>query len=152
MRTAQLVTGRQVAVVLEPGEELLSGLADAAVLHGVRQGYVATLLGAFSLVEFIATCRRVDDHDQPVRDAVEVEFCEGVASATIAWDSVENRPHVHLHGAVGVKQYAAAGYAGHVVRAVTQYMCEAVVVEVTSPTWNLAHLANAYNLLGIEFS
>jgi predicted DNA-binding protein with PD1-like motif len=138
MRTTQLRAGRQVAVVLEPGEEVLASLAAAMLEHELRQAYVPVLFGAFTTVEFIATCRDVPDEDAPLPDRVDVAGVEGSGSATIAWDVATDTPHVHLHAAVGIKRYAATAHAGHVLRAVTHYMAEAVLVEVLEPNWDRA--------------
>lgn len=151
MRSAEIHPGRQFALLLEPGEDVLSSLVDIARRTGIRQGYVPLFLGAFSVVEFIGTCRTVEDDDLPLNDSVEVSSTEGTGCASIAWDDSTQRPHVHLHAAVGLKRYAATAHAGHVVRAVTQYMCEVVIVEVGSPAWRRVPLPAAYGVPGLEF-
>jgi predicted DNA-binding protein with PD1-like motif len=61
---------------------------------------------------------------------VTVEWVEGTGSATVALGP-DRELVVHLHAAVGRKSAGAAGYAGHVLSAVTHYTVELVLEEVT---------------------
>jgi len=130
---SEIVVGRSLLVVVEPGEPLMTTLVAACGDHGIRQGYLPVFLGAFSTVGLIGTCRPVADPDTPISDAVWLDNVEGAGSGTLCVDPQRGETVLHLHAAVGLKQYAANGYAGHVLEATVQYVAEIVVQEVIEP-------------------
>jgi predicted DNA-binding protein with PD1-like motif len=133
MQSSEVTTGRRVAVVLEPGDEVLSCLAAACHAHGIRQGFVPVFSGAFRSVRFIAADTPVTDQEPPLPQEVTVTYSEGIGSGTILWDAEAGRATPHVHLAVGVKNAAAAGFAGHLLGAEAHYTVEVLVEEVVSP-------------------
>lgn len=101
--------------------------------HGIRQGYLPVFLGAFSTVRLIGTCGPLLDPDAPISDEVWLDNVEGSGSGTLCVDPRQGDSVLHLHAALGVKQYAANGYAGHVLEATVQYVAEIVVQEIVQP-------------------
>ncbi|MGO2658259.1 PCC domain-containing protein [Mycetocola reblochoni] len=134
------MTGRSVVVVLEQGEEVLSSVRRACAEHGIAQGFVPVLSGAFREVELIAAHTPVDDEEPPLPQSVVVRYAEGTGNGTVMFDEDSGAGEPHLHLAVGVKNDGGAGYAGHVVSAVAHYTVEVVVTEVLSPV--LARVAD----------
>lgn len=133
MRSSEITVGRRFAVVLEPGDEVLASLTEACRQHGVRQGFVPVFSGAFRTARFIATDTPVADQEPPLPREVAVTYTEGIGSGTILWDEAAGAPVPHLHVAVGVKNAAAAAYAGHLLGAETHYTAEVLVEEVLAP-------------------
>ncbi|WP_213814440.1 PPC domain-containing DNA-binding protein [Glaciihabitans sp. dw_435] len=152
MQSVELTTGRRIGVVLHPGDDVLSTIADACVFHGVKQGYVSVFLGAFRSVRFIASHEPVADPEPPLKDSTTVEYVEGVGSGSVTWDEVLGAPQVHLHVAVGVKDDAAAGHAGHLLAATTHYVAELVIEEVLAPTMSRVSDVNAHGLENLAFT
>ena len=133
MRSAEVSTGRRIAVVLHSGDDVLESIAAVCAEHGIRQGYIPLFLGAFRSVRFIASQVPGIDPEPPLKDSVSVTYAEGVGSGSISWDAATGAPHVHLHVAIGVKDTGATGFAGHVLEATTHYVAELVIDEVLSP-------------------
>ena len=132
MLSAPVTSGRRILVVLEPGDEVIGALGAACREHGVRQAAVTAFLGAFLRVELIGTSEPVADPDLPLPLSTVVEHVEGTASGTVA-PGLDGDPVVHLHAAVGVKDCAALGYVGHVLRATTHYTAEVLLEELHGP-------------------
>jgi predicted DNA-binding protein with PD1-like motif len=135
MRSGEIAIGRQLAVVLDPGEDLFEALATACKEHDLRHGYIPVFLGAFTRAELIGTCTEIEDPWAPLKTSVELDNVEGSGCGTIAWDPARDDVHLHVHAGFGVKRHAALGYAGHLLSARTQYTVEVVIVEVTAPAW-----------------
>lgn len=133
MQSSEVTSGRRVALVLEPGDEVLASVAAACREHGIRQGFVPVFSGAFRSVRFIAADAPVPDQEPPLRQEVTVTYTEGIGSGTILWDEVAGAALPHLHLAVGVKNAAAAGFAGHLLGAEAHYTVEVLVEEVVAP-------------------
>lgn len=130
MRSTLFTPGRRLIAVLEPGEEVLAAIGALCRQHQVESAVVPVFLGAFTQVTLIGTHEPVQDEDAPLPRSVTVEWVEGTGSATVA-PGPDGEPAVHLHAAVGRKSAGAAGYAGHVLSAVTHYTVELVLEEVT---------------------
>jgi predicted DNA-binding protein with PD1-like motif len=133
MFSTELVGGRRIAVVLQPGDDILGALGEACAAHGIEQGYLPVFLGAFTEVSLIGTCLPVEDEDVPLKDSVLLTNVEGTGSGTIAWDAAATSVQIHLHVAIGMKSRAAAGYAGHLLGGTVHYVTEVVVEEVLAP-------------------
>lgn len=133
MRSAEVTTGRRFALVLEPGDEVLTALTRACREHGVRQGFVPVFSGAFRTARFIAADSPVEDQEPPLPQEVTVTYTEGVGSGTILWDEDSRIALPHLHLAVGVKNAAAAAFAGHLLGAEVHYTVEVLLEEVVAP-------------------
>jgi predicted DNA-binding protein with PD1-like motif len=133
VRTNEVRTGRRVAVVLEPGDDVLGAVTQACREHGIRQAFVPVLSGAFRSVRLIAAEEPVADPEPPLPQEVTVAYTEGIGSGTVQWDETTGTPQPHLHIAVGVKDAAAAAYAGHLLGAEAHYTVEILIDEVVSP-------------------
>jgi predicted DNA-binding protein with PD1-like motif len=149
MRSAELTLGRRFVVVLEPGEEVLSTLADWCAREGVAQGTLE-LFGAFRSLRLIAAHEPVADHEPPLAQSVEVAYLEGSGSGSIS--TRDGAPRVHLHLAAGAKAEGGAAYAGHVLAAEVHYTAEAVVTEVLSPRFAPAPDPHAHGLDTLRFA
>jgi predicted DNA-binding protein with PD1-like motif len=130
MRSALFTPGRRLIAVLEPGEEVLAAIGSLCREYQFEAAVVPVFFGAFTRVTLIGTHEPVADEDMPLPKSVTVEWVEGTGSATVA-PGPGGEPVVHLHAAVGRKSAGAAGYAGHVLSAVTHYTVELVLEEVT---------------------
>jgi predicted DNA-binding protein with PD1-like motif len=133
VRTQEVTTGRRIAVVLEPGDDVLGSVARACREHGVRQAFVPVFSGAFRTVRLIAAHTPVDDQEPPLPQEVAVTYTEGIGSGTVLWDEAAGTPEPHLHLAVGVKNAAAAAFAGHLLGAEAHYTVEILIEEVLAP-------------------
>jgi predicted DNA-binding protein with PD1-like motif len=132
MQSAEIIAGRRFAIVLEPGDDVLSELAAACRRHDIAQAAITTLSGAFRVVRLIAAHTPAADPELPMPTAVDVPYSEGVGSGTIT-RGPDGEPVVHLHVAVGVKDEAGSAAAGHVLFAETHYIVEVVIEEILSP-------------------
>ena len=151
MISAELTVGRRFAVVLQPGDDVMSSLAAACAQHGIEQAYLPVFLGAFTTVSLIGTCSPIDDHDAPLPDSVHLEGVEGTGSGTIAVNAATGLLTPHVHVAVGVKAYSANGYAGHLLDATVHYVTEVIVEEVLSPAFVRRPDAAARGLANLAF-
>jgi predicted DNA-binding protein with PD1-like motif len=133
VQSSEVTTGRRIAIVLEPGDEVLGSLARACAEHGIRQGFVPVFSGAFRTARFIAADQPVADQEPPLPQEVTVTYTEGIGSGTILWDADAGAATPHLHLAVGVKNAAAAAFAGHLLGAEAHYTVEILVEEVVAP-------------------
>jgi predicted DNA-binding protein with PD1-like motif len=133
MFSTELVGGRRIAVVLQPGDDVLGALGDACAAHGIEQGYLAVFLGAFTEVSLIGTCEPIEDEDVPLKDSVRLTNVEGTGSGTIAWDADSQAVQIHVHVAIGLKSKSAAGFAGHLLGGTVHYVTEVIVEEVLAP-------------------
>jgi predicted DNA-binding protein with PD1-like motif len=132
MRSALFTPGRRLIAVLEPGEEVLAAIGSLCREYQFAAAVVPVFFGAFTQVTLIGTHEPVADEDLPLPKSVTVEWVEGTGSATVApGPGPGGELAVHLHAAVGRKSAGAAGYAGHVLSAVTHYTVELVLEEVT---------------------
>ncbi|WP_282945579.1 PPC domain-containing DNA-binding protein [Cellulomonas endometrii] len=152
MRSSEVTTGRRVAVVLEPGDDVLGCLADACRQHGIRQGFVPVFSGAFRSVRFIAADSPVTDQEPPLPHEVTVTYTEGIGSGTILWDEESQSALPHVHLAVGVKNAAAAGFAGHLLGAEAHYTVEVLLEEVLAPAMLRVPDPVAYGIPTLHFA
>lgn len=124
-------TGRTVLAVLEPGDGVLEGLAEACSRFGIENAVIPVFLGAFSELAFIGAAEPPLDEDEPMTSVTVVRNCEGLGSGTVT--SGPEGPQIHLHASVGAKGESARATAGHVLRGTVQYPVEVVITEVLSP-------------------
>jgi predicted DNA-binding protein with PD1-like motif len=151
MFSTELVGGRRIAVVLQPGDDVFGALGQACAAHGIEQGYLPVFLGAFTEVSLIGTCLPVPDEDLPMKDSVRLTNVEGTGSGTIAWDAEANCVQVHLHVAIGMKSQSASGYAGHLLGGTVHYVTEVVVEEVLAPRFLRRADPAAHNIPNLVF-
>ncbi|MEA9985152.1 MULTISPECIES: PPC domain-containing DNA-binding protein [Subtercola] len=151
MLSAELVCGRRVAVVLQPGDDVIRSIVDACILHRIRQGYIAMFLGAFRSARLIATTNPATDPEPPLGAEVTVAYTEGTGSGSIVWNADAGEPRVHLHVALGVKDEGGLAYAGHLLGAVTHYTAELVIDEVLAPTMVRVADEQAFGLENLVF-
>ncbi|MDO8382779.1 MAG: DNA-binding protein [Microbacterium sp.] len=131
MESREITSGRRIAVLLRPGDDVLAGIVAACREHRIEQGVIVTLLGAFTTVTLIGTTGPIEDPHAPLAESVTVEGVEGTGSGTIA--ATDDGPLPHIHLAVGIKGEGAAGYTGHLLAATAHYVVEVVIDEVLSP-------------------
>lgn len=152
MFSTELVGGRRIAVVLQPGDDILGALGEACAAHGIEQGYLPVFLGAFTEVSLIGTCLPVEDEDLPMKDSVRLTNAEGTGSGTIAWDAGTSSVQVHLHVAIGMKSRSAEAYAGHLLSGTVHYVTEIVVEEVLAPRFLRRADPTAHNIPNLVFA
>jgi predicted DNA-binding protein with PD1-like motif len=132
MQTALAHTGRRLLVALEPGDDVLSCLADACRAAGIDQAVITTFSGAFRSVWVIAADHAPEDPELPLPERCRVGYCEGIGSGTVTRDA--NGEHVvHVHVAVGAKDRSGVAVAGHLLQAETHYVVEVVLDEILEP-------------------
>jgi predicted DNA-binding protein with PD1-like motif len=149
--SAELTTGRRIGLVLNAGDDVLSSIADACVEHDIYQAVIPVFLGAFRSVRFIASHSPILDQEAPLKDTTEVAYVEGLGSGTITWNPTTSTHQVHVHVAVGVKDSAAAAFAGHLLAAETHYVAEIVIDEILTPTMRRVSDPDAYGLENLRF-
>lgn len=132
VRTAPLTTGRRLLIVLEPGDEVLTGIARACAEHDIGAAVITTFSGALRRARLIAGDHAVADPEAPLADSTEVRYTEGIGSGTITRDPAGVHT-VHVHVALGAKDRGGAAVAGHLLEAETHYVVEVVVDEVLEP-------------------
>lgn len=132
MRTAPLTIGRRLLVVLEPGDEVLTSLADACAQHGIAQAVISTFSGALRRARLIAAEWPVADPEPPLRESIEVFYTEGIGSGTIT-TAPDGTILPHVHVALGDKARGGAAAAGHLLEGETHYVVEVVLDEVLAP-------------------
>lgn len=132
MREHLVATGRRLALSLEPGEEVLSSIAEACRNRGIRQAIIVVLSGALRTARLIATSSPSGDPELPLADSVVVNYTEGIGSGTVSSDD-DGDYTVHVHVALGEKSAGALAVAGHLLSATAHYVVEIVLDEVLSP-------------------
>ncbi len=152
MQSTEVTIGRRVAIVLEPGDDVLGSLAQACRAHGIRQGFVPVFSGAFRTVRLIAADVPVADQEPPLPQEVTVTYTEGIGSGTIFWDEHAHVVVPHVHLAVGVKNAGAAGFAGHLLGAEAHYTVEVLLEEVVAPVLLRVPDPRAYGIPTMRFA
>ncbi|MEV7692160.1 PPC domain-containing DNA-binding protein [Microbacterium sp. NPDC089189] len=133
MRTAEATPGRRIVVILEPGDEVLSSLAEASRRHDVAQAAITTFSGALRNARLIASDTVPADPELPLPESVEIFYTEGVGSGTIT-RGADGEPVVHVHVALGAKDRSGLGAVGHLLHGETHYVVEIVLEEILAPT------------------
>ena len=137
MREHLVSTGRRLVLSLEPGEEVLTAIADACRRHDVEQAIIVVFSGALRTARLIGTMHPSGDPELPLADAIDVHYVEGVGSGTVSRgtsaDGGADAYTVHLHVALGEKGNGARAVAGHLLSGTTHYVVEVVLDEVLSP-------------------
>jgi predicted DNA-binding protein with PD1-like motif len=132
MRAHLVTTGRRLALALEPGDDVLSAIADACRDHDIEQAVVVMMSGALRRARLIGTTEPIADPELPLGDTVEVEYTEGIGSGTVSRDP-SGAYAVHVHVALGEKGAGCSAVAGHLLSAETHYVVEVILDEVLSP-------------------
>jgi predicted DNA-binding protein with PD1-like motif len=134
MRSAELTTGRTFGVVLDPGEDFFSCLAEFCRSHGIRQGYIPMFVAAFAEADIVGTCDKVENPNAPIWSKVHLTNVEAIGGGTIAYDPANDQILPHIHTTLGEKERSAAGFTSHLLAATVQFLVEMVLVEVTAPS------------------
>jgi predicted DNA-binding protein with PD1-like motif len=151
MRGTELQPGRTFAVVIDDGEDFLPALSEFCRQHGIRHGYVPIFLAGFTTAEVIGTCARIDDPHVPVRSGVFLDNAETLGGGTLAYDDATDTVLPHIHVSAGIKQYSAAAYTSHLIRAEVQMFAELVIVESTAPTLRRVPDPSLYGMPVLRF-
>jgi predicted DNA-binding protein with PD1-like motif len=118
--TETATTAHVFDVGFSTGDELVSGLTDLAIEHGITSGYI-TGLGGLSTAMLgwgdppLGAFKKI-----PVEDKAELVSLVGHISMR------DGKPYVHLHGVVGFKDGSTK--AGHVIEAHIDPVAEISVV------------------------
>ncbi|MFF6997300.1 PPC domain-containing DNA-binding protein [Streptomyces sp. NPDC008313] len=133
MRSHRLTTGHTYGLRLDPGEDFLPALRTFCHEEGIEQGYVPMFLAAFSEVEVVGTCEKLENPSAPVWSTVHLTNVEAIGCGTLAHDPETGLVLPHIHTSVGLKERSATGFTSHLLSARIQFIAELVVVQVTSP-------------------
>jgi len=101
---------------LDQGDEVISSLAEAVKVEGIRSAAILSFVGA------IMGCRLI------LRKGLEKEIpthVEAVGNGNISY--FRGSPMIHLHVSVGSD---AGTWVGHLLRGVTDVFCEVVLAEI----------------------
>jgi len=151
VKSAELTPGRRIGLVLHSGDDVLESIAAACVTHGIKQAFIPVFLGAFRTARFIASHSPILDQEIPLNRSTDVAYVEGIGSGSVTWNEATGRHHVHVHVSVGVKDQAAAAYAGHLLSATTHYVAEIVIDEVLAPRMIRMPDAGSHGLENLSF-
>ena len=151
MRSTELTRGRTFGVIFDLGEDFFTALADFCKANEVRQGYIPMFLAAFSSVELVGTCARIEDPMAPVWSGVHVTNVEAIGCGTLAYDPASDRVLPHLHASVGMKEHSAQAHTSHLLGATVQFVTELLVVEVVGPEMRRPPKADMYDVPLLEF-
>ncbi|MEU5159662.1 DUF296 domain-containing protein [Streptomyces sp. NPDC020875] len=130
MRAAQFTTGRRFVLVMDHGEDFLPALEKFCAEHEVTSGHIPTLIGGLSHARLVGTCGPLERPEQPLWDAVEVEYLEAVGGGTLALDPATGRLAPHIHLSTGLKGNAAHARTSHLLGATVQFVAELVIEEI----------------------
>jgi predicted DNA-binding protein with PD1-like motif len=107
--------GREVAVLLEEDEEVISSLVEACSSEGITSGTILSCVGALKSARLI------------LRKGLEktiTQHLEVVGNGNISQYS--GKPFVHLHLAAGSE---AGSWVGHLIEGVVDVFCEVIIME-----------------------
>ncbi len=155
MREHLMVTGRRLVLSLEPGDEVLTSIAEACRRHGFEQAIVVMLSGALRTARLIGTNHPEGDPELPLADAVEVHYVEGTGSGTVSRDVTDSGDEmyvVHVHVALGEKGKGARAVAGHLLSGTAHYVVEVVLDEVLSPRFGREATAATSGVPALTFA
>lgn len=150
MKTAFARPGRRMLVALEPGDEVLTSLAEACRTAGIEQAAITTFSGAFRWARIIASDHAPADPEAPLPESTTIGYSEGVGSGTVLLGE-DGELIVHLHVAFGEKDRSGAAAAGHLLAAETHYVVEVVVDEILDPPLRRAPHPDASGLHILDF-
>lgn len=151
MRSVRLTQGRTFGVVFDRGEDFLTALAEFCEAEGVRQGYIPMFLGAFSSMELVGTCERLEDLAAPVWRGAHVRNVEAVGCGTLAYDPEAGRVLPHVHASAGLKEHSAQAHTSHLLGATVHFVAELLVVEVLDPPMRRPPKPDMYDVPLLEF-
>lgn len=151
MKSHQLTIGRTFGIRLDPEDEFLQSLETFCREEGIRQGYLPMFLAAFSEIDVVGTCEKLDDRTAPVWSKVHLTNVEAIGCGTIAHDEETGMVLPHIHTSVGLKERAADGFTSHLLRATVQFIAEIVLIEVTDPIMGRPRDQNLYDVPRLTF-
>ncbi|HEY2763770.1 MAG TPA: DUF296 domain-containing protein [Pseudonocardiaceae bacterium] len=152
MRSHALTLGRTFGVVFDHGDDFFTALAQFCRANQVRQGYIPGFIAAFSEVEIVGTCEKLDDPQAPVWSKVHLTTVEALGGGTLAYDPNTDQVLPHIHVAVGLKEHSATGHTSHLLGARIQFVTEMLVIEVTSPDMRRQPQPDLYNVPLLHFT
>lgn len=151
MRSHELTLGRSFAVAFDHGDDFFTALTEFCHQHGVRQGYIPGFIAAFSQVQIVGTCDRLDDPKAPVWTKVHLTNAEALGGGTLAFDPVTDQVAPHIHVTVGLKEHSATGHTSHLLGATVQFITEMLVIEVATPQMHRVRQPDLYDIPLLRF-
>jgi predicted DNA-binding protein with PD1-like motif len=82
MRAHELTVGRAFGVTFDYGEDSFEALSSFCREHGVCQGCISSLIGAFAEAEVVGACEKLADPDAPVWAKTRVGNVEAFGAGT----------------------------------------------------------------------
>lgn len=148
----ELTPGRTFAVNFDHDEDFFDALDEFCKFNNVRQGYVPMFVAAFSEVDVVGACDKLENPRAPVWSKTHLSNVEAMGSGTIAWDEEGNRTVAHFHTSVGLKEQSANGFTSHLLSARVQFLTEMLLVEITHPTMTRLRNSDLYDVTLLTFS
>jgi predicted DNA-binding protein with PD1-like motif len=104
-----------VAIRLPPGKDLMEGMTEACMTHGLKSGFITSCIGSLRRASFFTVVPLANKMGAGYGDPIEVERPLELVSAqgTIGLDLEENLL-IHMHGALGDGQGNL--YGGHLIK------------------------------------
>lgn len=146
--TAEGKQGRTIVARLKPRQEVITALNEIISQHGIKAGYIPTLLGGFKNVKIISP-KPSDDEDKPID--IETEYrqpLEYFGTGTIAQQN--GKPSIHIHLTVGGAEAKAT--VGHLVSGEVVFVTEVVIVELTNVTMERKEDPEVFDLPLLDFA
>jgi predicted DNA-binding protein with PD1-like motif len=151
MRSQELTLGRTFAAAFDQGDDFYAALEDFCRTNRVRQGFVPAFIGAFTEVEVVGTCGKVEDPHAPVWSAVHLTNVETLGAGTIAYDEAEDKILPHVHVSVGLKEHSATAHTSHLLSAKVQFVIEMLIIEVAAPLMSRERDPDVYAMPLLRF-
>jgi predicted DNA-binding protein with PD1-like motif len=111
MISKEVIVGRRLLLVFEPGDDVIPAILAACAMSGFRQAVIPVFLGAFTSVTMIGTGEYVPDPERPLPETVTIGWVEGTATGTVTPD-------------------ADGGLAVHIISATVHYTAELILEEL----------------------
>ncbi|MEM4157608.1 MAG: DNA-binding protein [Candidatus Methanomethylicaceae archaeon] len=108
-------SGKELVVLLEEGDEVISSLEEACSLEGVKYGTILSCVGALKSSRLI------------IRKGLEktiFQHLEVVGNGNVSL--YNGKPFVHLHLAAGGE---SGSWVGHLLEGIVDVFCEVIIVE-----------------------
>jgi predicted DNA-binding protein with PD1-like motif len=137
-----LTQGDLVLVVLEPGEEIVASVGEAAAAHQIRAGWVSGI-GSLSEVELaFFDPDRKEYLPRLFEEPMEIGNLTGNISR------MEDESHVHLHATVCGPELIA--FTGHLNRGVVGTACEIYIRRLGREVERIRDPASGFNPLKLR--
>ena len=137
-----LTEGDLVLVVLEPGEEIVASVGEAAAAHQIRAGWVSGI-GSVSEVELAYF-----DPDRKEYLPRLFEEPMEIGNLTGNISRMEDESHVHLHATVCGPELIA--FTGHLNRGVVGTACEIYIRRLGREVERIKDPASGFNPLKLR--